>query len=119
MIVLVCGSRDWIAEGPIRRELTKRKDEISLVIDGAARGADTLAYTVATSLGLPTRRFPANWNVYGRKAGMIRNQAMLDIGKPDLVLAFHKDITLLSSKGTMDMVKKSLARNIPVLILAN
>jgi hypothetical protein len=44
----------------------------------------------------------ANWEKYGKAAGPIRNQEMLEFGKPNLVLAFHNDIA--NSKGTKHMV---------------
>ena len=96
--VLVCGSRDWI----------------EIVIDGVARGADTLGNICAKRLELPYRRFPANWDLYGKAAGAIRNRQMLTEGRPNLVLAFHKN--LQESKGTKDMVTIALRAGIPVVV---
>lgn len=45
---------------------------------------------------------------YGKSAGPIRNQTMLDDGKPDLVLAFP------GGRGTADMVAKAEKHGIPV-----
>mgnify|MGYP001615970522 CR=1 FL=1 len=39
---------------------------------------------------------------------------MLDYGKPDIVLAFHSDLS--KSKGTKDMVRRSQEAEIPVYI---
>ena len=72
------------------------------VIHGAARGADTIGGKVAKEMKLSVEAIPANWGLYGKAAGHIRNKWMLD-RKPDLVLAFHPDIE--SSKGTKHMVK--------------
>ena len=47
-----------------------------------------------------------------RAAGPIRNQRMLVEGKPDLVIAFHDDLE--SSRGTKDMIKRSLKAGIRV-----
>ena len=38
--------------------------------------------------GIEIARFPADWNMHGRAAGPIRNQQMLDEGKPELVVSF-------------------------------
>lgn len=46
---------------------------IALLIDGAAPGADTLGHRWAIARGVPTRRVPAEWGKYGRRAGPIRN----------------------------------------------
>jgi hypothetical protein len=106
MRVLVCGDRNWtdaqlihdmlcdVAEGHL--------DRISCVIDGMARGADTLGHAKAERLGLDTERYRAQWDRYGRGAGPKRNQQMLTEGRPDLVLAFHDDLD--NSKGTRHMV---------------
>lgn len=51
----------------------------------------------------------ADWDGLGRKAGPIRNQRMLDEGKPDLVVAFPGD------KGTADMVRRARTASLEVL----
>ena len=85
------------------RELRKMKPDI--VVEGGAKGADSLAKKVANKLGIEVREYPAEWDKYGRAAGPIRNQEMLG-EKPDLVLAFHSNIE--KSKGTKNMI--TLAR---------
>jgi hypothetical protein len=67
---------------------------------------------VAEELGIPVLSFPADWARFGRAAGPIRNQRMLDEGKPTLVLAFHNNI--VESKGTKDMVKRARKAGIRV-----
>lgn len=91
----------------IKRELTKlqKKNKIEIVLDGAARGADSLGHKVAVELGLKTKRYPANWLAYGKSAGPYRNQKMLAEGQPTIVLAFHSDIE--NSKGTKDMIARA------------
>src|SRR3990167_4440494 len=112
MKILVCGSREWTNEAMIRQALTRFSPKTTTVIHGAARGADRIAGKVANELGFIVRAFPANWEKFGKAAGMIRNQQMLDEGKPDLVLAFHEDIT--NSKGTGNMVQRAREAKIPV-----
>lgn len=88
------------------------------VIEGVAKGADGFANWWAihspmhshnethgydTPIEFVHLPYPANWNLYGKAAGHIRNQQMLDEGKPNLVIAFHNDIA--NSKGTAHMVK--------------
>jgi hypothetical protein len=63
-----------------------------------ARGADSLAVRYAEQYKCPVEKFPALWDVHGRAAGPIRNQLMLDEGKPDLVLAFP------GGRGTAHMI---------------
>ena len=56
---------------------------------------------------------PAKWEVYGKQAGPIRNQEMLQECKPNLVLGFHDNIAV--SKGTKHML--NIARNAGVKTL--
>lgn len=111
MKVLICGGRDFY-DG---RQLSYVLDElarcfaITLVIDGGARGADSLGHEWAATRGIPTSRYFADWNVHGRGAGPICNQRMLDEGKPDLVVAFP------GGRGTADMMARSSAARIRVI----
>lgn len=112
MRVLVCGDRNWTDEDGIRRVL-KGLIEPLVVIHGGARGADSLAGKVAEELGHEVEVYPADWQRYGKAAGVLRNQQMLDEGKPDFVLAFHADLS--RSKGTADMVRRAVAAGITVV----
>ena len=114
MKVLVTGDRNWTNKKVILRELKKIKG-LELVIEGGARGADTLAAECAQELGVPVCIFPANWNYYHRAAGPIRNDWMLKYGQSDLVLAFHNDLD--NSKGTKDMVSKAKAAGVKVKLI--
>jgi hypothetical protein len=117
MRVIVCGDRNWKRMDIIERELRKLPTD-TLIIHGAARGADTLGKFVAEKIGLKVindgKGFPADWKRYGRAAGPIRNQQMIDEGKPDMVLAFHDNIS--ESVGTKDMVTRARKARIEVEI---
>lgn len=115
MKVLVCGSRDLVDQAPIERELRKLPPG-TIIIHGAARGADNIAGYVAKRLGFIVRPYPADWDQYPKAAGPIRNSQMLKEEHPDSegvyidrVLAFHRDPNL--SKGTRDMVAKARKAN--------
>lgn len=106
MKVLVCGDRNWKDQHYVfnvldRLEMDKGPFEI---IEGCARGADRFAEKWAKEHDAQITHFPADWDTYGKAAGPIRNQKMLE-ASPDLVLAFHEN--LLKSKGTADMVARS------------
>ena len=110
MRILVCGDRNWIDEDFMRQWLHDAMVFLpgDVVIEGEARGADSIARNIALSLGLEVERYPAEWDKYarpGRKnpAGPIRNIQMLKEGKPDLVLAFHDNIA--KSTGTKHMIE--------------
>ncbi|MBI2020165.1 DUF2493 domain-containing protein [Candidatus Daviesbacteria bacterium] len=107
MRILVCGDRNWVDKLLIKSVLRQllSKNSIDYIIEGEARGADSLARECAEELGIKVLKFPADWKKYGKAAGPIRNQQMLKEGKPDLVLAFHDN--LQNSKGTANMIKIS------------
>lgn len=107
--ILVCGSRKWDNSKSIRDALA-RFPAGTVLIHGDCRGADKMADTIGKQLGFDVVPFPADWDAYDNAAGPIRNQQMLDEGKPDLVLAFSR--WLLQSKGTKDMVSRAQAAGV-------
>jgi len=112
--LLVCGSRDWKNKNIIAayiEQISKRDTGVKCVIEGGASGADIIGRVVAQELKIPVITFLANWQKYDKKAGMLRNQQMIDEGKPDFVLAFHNNID--ASKGTKDMIQRAKKNNIP------
>lgn len=112
MRILVCGDREWSDWEMILQELSVYPTD-TVIIEGEARGADRLAGQVAVELGFQVIRFPADWKKYGRGAGPIRNQQMLDEGRPDLIIAFHDDLE--HSRGTLDMVMKARKAGIQII----
>jgi hypothetical protein len=56
----------------------------------------------------------AEWDTFGRAAGPIRNQSMIDMA-PDLVLAFHNDMD--HSRGTVDTVDRAIKAGINVEVI--
>jgi len=118
VIVLVCGSRYWTNRDLVKEWLYKLQYlGFDTIVEGEAPGADTIAREEGEELGFiimkstpEVKGFPANWKKFGRSAGPIRNKQMLDEGNPVLVLAFHENIG--KSKGTKNMIKQAIARNI-------
>jgi len=111
--VLVCGGRDFSDQqymwALLEREHAKHK--FARVIHGAARGADRMSGEWACQSGIPVTTFPADWAKHGKRAGPIRNQQMLDEGKPDLVIAFP------GGAGTADMVRRAKAAAVPTVVV--
>lgn len=109
MRVLFCGSRNFSNGEIIRQVMLQVKPTV--VIQGEARGADSIARNIAQSMGIPVESYPAKWDEEGKAAGSIRNIRMLKEGKPDCVIAFSDDFA--NSKGTKHMVKIALEAGIP------
>lgn len=116
MRVLICGGRDFGNYAQILKVIQDIGPEnIEVVIHGAADGADSIAGSVAKGLGIKVMEFPANWEKFGKSAGPIRNQDMLDEGKPDLVIAFPDR----ESRGTWDMVRRAKREGVEVRVIEN
>lgn len=79
-----------------------------MVINGGARGADSLGKDWAKQHGIYSVTIDALWNYHGKKAGPHRNQAMIDIMHPDYCIAFPGGV------GTADMVKRCRESGITV-----
>ena len=107
MRVLVCGTRNFSDEKVIR-DVMRRLPEESVIIEGGAKGADSIAKKIGGERGMEVLEFAADWDKKGRAAGIIRNQQMLDEGDPDVVYAFYmSEADKLKSIGTKDMVRRA------------
>ncbi len=114
--VLICGSRHYDNYDKVKETVKSLVDEHGkiIIIEGGAKGADTLAKNAAIELGIEYREYKADWKRYGRAAGPKRNQLMLDTENPDLVIAFHEDLE--SGKGTKDMLKRAEKAGVKTII---
>lgn len=101
--ILVTGSRSWTDEATIHNALWEQLQRLGpyasvsstpVLVHGGARGADEIAAAVWHVMwGLQYERHPvekADWDRLGKRAGIIRNQHMVDLGA-DVCLAFIKD----------------------------
>lgn len=112
MRALICGGRDFADAAKFYRLMDAMNEQygpFACVIHGGARGADSLAGAFAVEHRLPLEIYRADWNVYGRAAGPIRNETMLSEGKPDIVFAFA------GGRGTANMVALARASGVRVV----
>lgn len=111
--VLVCGGRDFnnVPLGWKALDYLHKEHKFTLVIDGAANGADKLANKWAIHNNIPTAREPADWAKHGKAAGIIRNSVMLEKYEPDLVIAFP------GGTGTADMVRRAREAKVTVKLI--
>lgn len=105
MIVMVTGSRNWDLVHPIEKHLywfTRGASEVTL-LEGGAEGADRIARNYALSRGWEVITFLPKYELYGKSATHVRNQAMVD-KLPDLVLAYPRS----RSSGTYSTIEKAI-----------
>lgn len=103
MKTIIAGSRNFNDYDLLEAVLLKHSD-ITEIISGCARGADSLGEKFALEHSIPIKKFPADWNTYGKSAGYRRNEQMAYYG--DRLIAFWDG----QSKGTKHMI--DLARKV-------
>jgi hypothetical protein len=111
MRVLVCGGRyydHWTFIVNVLDSVHARHP-VTLLIEGGATGADSLARRWAIARGIEVATYRANWDRYEHRAVLIRNSQMLREGRPELVVAFK------GGRGTAHMVTIAAAALVPVL----
>lgn len=124
MKILVTGSRGRVSEwdrtqledaiwdaamSPPRISINK----VTLIHGACMNSPDETAARIADNWEMGERSYPADWEKYGRKAGYVRNVQMLNLGRPDLVLAQWDG----KSRGTLHMITEATAWGVPVRIL--
>lgn len=107
MRVLVCGGRDYNDRARVDQALNDLRPRATTILQGGASGADMAARLWANEHA-NSEEYRADWRRFGNRAGPIRNQRMLDDGKPDLVIAFP------GGRGTADMVRRAKAAGVEV-----
>lgn len=109
--ILICGGRDYRDMSMLFGVLDMEAEQgpIDTIIQGECpTGADRFARMWCISRNEHFDRYPADWKAHGRAAGPIRNQKMIDEGKPTKVFAFP------GGRGTYDMVRRARKAGIPV-----
>lgn len=108
--ILITGSRDWNDRLVIEEALSVVSEPGAVLISGACpTGADRLSENVWDYWHLPIERHPADWQKFGKRAGFIRNQEMVDSGA-DICFAFIRN----DSKGATHTANAARKAGIPV-----
>ena len=108
--VLVTGGRDFFDRELLNAVLDNMHNDVPIdtIINGGARGADSLSTAWARQRGVGIEIYNAEWDKHGKAAGVIRNTKMLDKAQPTDVVAFP------GGRGTWDMVNKAINRRLKV-----
>ncbi len=132
--ILVTGSRDFRDVQLIHREVEMCAKELFLMANhplampstfaprvvhgGCPTGADSIATSVARTLGFELKVYPVDHALDGPwpAAGPRRNQRMLDLESEriGIVLAFTSAPDGQLTRGTADCVRRALAMKLPV-----
>ena len=102
---IVCGGRLFqdreLMHDALSDLLMRQHGHLDTIVHGGASGADYLAGEWGKRNGYQVIVFEANWKQHGKAAGPIRNSLMLELAKPELVVAFP------GGRGTADMIRKA------------
>lgn len=112
MKVIIAGTRDFNDYKRLKHDLDlyRTTANITEIVSGGCRGADLLGEKYAKENNIPVKRFPANWEVYGKKAGPIRNAEMAEYA--DCLIAYWDS----KSRGTKNMIETMRKKGKPYLV---
>ena len=108
--VIIAGSRDFndyeLLKKSVIEIITKKTmlPDLTRIVSGGARGADTLGERFANEMGLEISRFIPDWDGLGKRAGYVRNAEMAKFAVEDdndgMLIAFWDG----QSRGTKHMI---------------
>lgn len=101
--VIIAGSRSFFDYHLLCAHADRMLSQVSMtheivIVSGGARGADRLGETYAKDKGYRVVIYPAKWDVYGKRAGYVRNEQMAK--NADALIAFWDG----ESMGTRHMI---------------
>ena len=111
MKLIIAGSRTFTDYQLLCQTLAPEKHRITQVITGGARGADRLGIRWAVSHSVRLTGFPADWQRFGKSAGVRRNFQMAQAG--DMLLAFWDG----RSAGTRHLISCMQQLGKPVVVI--
>jgi len=109
--IAVIGSRSFNNYQLMKETLDLIAKPGDIIISGGAAGADSLAEDYAEEKGLQKLIIYPAWRIYGKRAGLIRNEQM--VNKCDQVVAFWNG----NSNGTRHSINFAKIQNKPVTIV--
>lgn len=110
MKTIVAGSRNIKLYSIIEKAIQQSNFEITTIISGTANGVDKLGEEYAKKNNLSILKFPANWNLYGKSAGYIRNDEMAKNAEALIAVWDGK------SKGTKNMIDIAKKKELKVFV---
>jgi len=90
--VAIVGSRRFNDYNFMRRVLDPHVDDISMIISGGARGADTLAQRYARDNGIPIYIIYPEYGKYGKAAPFRRNVMIANLAEKMIAFAYSDSL---------------------------
>jgi len=111
MKIIIAGGRNFDNYELLKNTCNNLKEKITEIVSGKARGADSLGERWASENNVPVKLFPANWELYGKRAGYLRNTEMSNYAEG--LIAFWDG----ESKGTKHMIDTANSKGLEVHII--
>ena len=111
MTLALIGSRGFNNYNLLKSILYPNIDNITKIISGGANGADKLGEFFAKENNIDIHIFYPNWTKYGKRAGFIRNQYIIE--SCTHVIAFWDG----ESKGTKSSIDLAIKNNKKIKII--
>jgi hypothetical protein len=111
MKLIIAGSRTFADYQLLCQTLAPERPHITQVLTGGARGADQLGYRWAWKHAIRHQLFRAEWERFGKSAGVRRNAQMAQDG--DVLIAFWDG----QSPGTRHMISYMQQLGKPVVVI--
>ena len=105
MKVAIVGTRTYPDLEQVRKYVRDLSPD-DIIVSGGAKGVDETAEGEARKLGMEVISVPAEWNKYGKRAGLMRNDII--VGMADCVVAFWDGV----SRGTKYTIDKAKKKNV-------
>lgn len=116
--LIIAGSREFndysLLKSKVLEYIGIENNDITIV-SGTARGADQLGERFALENNLNLVKMPANWNLYGKRAGYLRNNDMATFAAKEngVLIAFWDG----KSKGTKHMIDLAYRHKLTVYVV--
>jgi hypothetical protein len=111
MKLIVAGSRTFQNYQQVCEVLNEHRQQITQIITGGARGADRLGYRWAWKHAVTHQLFRAEWERFGKAAGVRRNHQLAQTG--DVLVVFSDG----PSPGTAHLIQCMQALGKPMVVV--
>lgn len=112
MKVIIAGCREISDYDAVASAIESCNIEIDTVLSGGCRGVDLCGEQWAADHQILIEKYPAEWHLFGRAAGIIRNQKMVD--SADALIAIIS--TKYQGRGTASIIKMANKKGLPVYV---
>lgn len=110
MKTIIAGTRTIEDKNVVYFAIEKSQFKITEVVSGKAKGVDSIGEKWAIDNNIPIIEFPAHWTQFGKKAGPLRNQEMVEYA--DALIAVWNG----ASSGTKDVINRARKNGLKIFI---